>query len=493
MDVRSRLLRMLAVLAVAPPVSGNWIGRAVPVIGGSALLCPLPVGDWVATSLEGAPDPTRPRLAAWTGSRLLVVNQNGEGGLFDVCANRWSHVSTEGVPRHLALYGDRLNYPPVAVGNYVVFLFTGTYGSLSPFASASSAVIYDIERNRWRVAKADGAPAPRADAVVAGTGKDVIVWGGVGHLPDGRDVRLGDGARLDPATGRWRPLSTVNAPSPRTAGGAATVWTGTRLVIWDGGSAPPTPARPCPPGESCSLIGDGASYDPRTDRWTAISRVGAPSKRYGAVALAHTHEVVIWGGSGKTDGAVLDVQKDVWQPISAAPEEFGEPRLARAYRVYLDDNHLVVVAPHMQAVTFALRDRRWTVVQGHPPVFNGFLPDFVIDDPSVVIHVGCHFAVGAVPTRQCLQTGWIARVNVAVSRWEAAHFPERGAPPSVVGASTLWTGHRRIVWGGFEPVPDPGGRTGCEGAQRPCDPVAPTKPLFHRAGGMLSPLFSPAE
>jgi hypothetical protein len=28
MDVRSRLLRMLAVLAVAPPVSGNWIGRA---------------------------------------------------------------------------------------------------------------------------------------------------------------------------------------------------------------------------------------------------------------------------------------------------------------------------------------------------------------------------------------------------------------------------------------------------------------------------------
>jgi len=321
--------------------------------------------------------------------------------------------------------------------------------------------------------------------------RQVIVWGGLGHLPDGRDVRLGDGARLDPATGHWRRMSKANAPSPRTAGGAANVWTEGRLVIWDGGSSSARPEASCPLGESCPLIGDGAIYDPRTDRWTAISSVGAPTKRYGAFARAHVHDVVIWGGSGKTDGGVLDVQRNVWQPIPAAPDTFSDPRFPRVNRVYVEGNHLVLVGPHMQAVTFALRDRRWTVVQGHPPPFNGFQPDFVIDDPGVVIHVGCQFALGAFPTRQCLQTGWIARVNVAASRWEAAHFPERGAPPSVVGASTLWTGDRLIVWGGFEVVPDPGGRTGCEGAQRPCDPVAPGKPLFHREGGMLNPLFSP--
>jgi hypothetical protein len=287
-------------------------------------------------------------------------------------------------------------------------------------------------------------------------------------------------------------MSTVNAPSRRTAGGSANVWTGTRLVIWDGGSSRPTSAHPCPPGESCPLIGDGASYDPRADRWTSIASVGVPTKRNGALALARAHDVVIWGGSGTTDGAVLDLQRNRWQPIPTAPSEFGEARFPRVYRVYRDGNHLVVVAPQMRAATFGLSDGRWAVVQGHPPAFNGFLPDFV-DDPSVVIHVGCHFAVGAVPTRQCLQTGWIARVNVDVPRWEAAHFPERGTPPSVVGASTLWTGDRLIVWGGFEVVPDPGGRTGCEGANRPCDPVAPTKPLFHREGGMLSPLFSPAN
>jgi hypothetical protein len=492
MRSRSRLLRRSVVLAAVLPVSGKWSASGPPERGAPGLPCPLPAGGWVATSIEAAPEPTRPRLAAWTGSRLLVVNQNGQGGLFDVCANRWSHISTEGVPRHLALYGDRLNYPPVAVGNYVVFLFSGTYGSISPLASTSSAVIYDIERNRWRVAKADGAPSPRADAVVAGTGREVLVWGGLGQRPDGRQVQLGNGARLDPGTGRWRPMSTVNAPSPRTASGAATVWTGTRLVIWDGGT-PRIPPSPCPPGESCPLIGEGATYDPRADRWTAISSLGAPAKRNSAFALAHAKDVVIWGGSGKTDGGVLDVAKNRWQSIPPAPSGFDDPRFPRAYRVYVDGDHLVVVSPQMRAATFALGDRSWTLVQGHAPAFTGLLPDLAIDDPSVVIHVGCVVANAGVPTRHCLQTGWIARVNVDGPRWEAAHFPEQDGPPSVVGASTLWTGERLIVWGGFELVPDPDGRNGCEGVHRPCDPVSPMKQLFHREGGMLRPLFSPAD
>src|SRR5690242_324974 len=455
---------------------GQLIGSPGRIRGAAGLPCSLPPGEWAATSLERAPDPTRPRLAAWTGTRLLVVNQNGAAGLFDVCENRWTRVSTEGFPEHLAMYGDRLNYPPVAVGNYVVFLYSGKYGSLSPFASASAAVIYDIERNRWRLAETRGAPSPRADAVVAGTGREVIVWGGRGQ-PSGRDAVLDDGALLDPASGRWRPVSRVNAPSPRTAAVAATVWTGTRLVIWDGGST----------------SHDGAMYDPRADRWTPITTSGAPTRRAGAFALTHSHYVVIWGGAGKTDGGILDVQTNSWQPIPSAPAEFAEASFPREYRVYLDGNHLVVVSPQMGAATVALGDRRWIAVQGHPPAFTGFLPDFVIDDPSVVIHLGCQFATGVVPKRQCLQTGWIAQVNVEQERWEAAHFPARGAPPSVVGASTLWTGDRLIIWGGFEVVPDPGGRTGCEGAQRPCDPVAPTKSVFHREGGMLRPLFSSRE
>ncbi len=498
MSLRSRLLRTLVVLPGALLVSGNWIGWAGPILGASGLPCPLPVGRWVATSLERAPEPTPRRLAAWTGTRLLVVNQNGEAGLFDVCANRWSRVSTEGVPRHLAMYGNRFGfdqkYPPVAAGNYVVFLYSGTSGNPSPFASESSAVIYDIERNRWRVAEADGAPSARADAVVAGTGREVIVWGGVAKLPDGRDVLRGDGARLDPATGRWRPMSTVNAPSPRTAAAAASVWTGTRLVIWDGGSTHRTRPDPCPPGESCWLIGDGAIYDPRADRWTSISSVDAPTARYGGFALAHSHEVVIWGGSGKTDGGVLDLHTNSWHPIPAAPSEFGEQRFGfpRAYRAYMDGTHLVVVSPQMRAAMFALGDRSWTPVQGHPPAFTGVLPDLVIDDPSIVIHDACE-ALGVFTTRQCLQTGWIARVNVGIAHWEAAHFPVRGAPPSVFGALTLWTGDRLIVWSGSEIVPDPGGRNGCEGRQRPCDPATPAKVVFHREGGMLRPLFSPAD
>jgi len=32
----------------------------------------------------------------------------------------------------------------------------------------------------------------------------------------------------------------------------------------------------------------------------------------------------------------------------------------------MNGKHLVIVAPQMRAATFALRDRCWTMVQGHP-------------------------------------------------------------------------------------------------------------------------------
>lgn len=47
----------------------------------------------------------------------------------------------------------------------------------------------------------------------------MLVWGGFA------------GARYDPATDSWAPMTTLGAPSVAIPG----VWTGSRLIVWDKG------------------------------------------------------------------------------------------------------------------------------------------------------------------------------------------------------------------------------------------------------------------
>ena len=56
----------------------------------------------------------------------------------------------------------------------------------------------------------------------------MIVWGGwLTRWPP-----IDTGARYDPATDSWTPISIVGAPSPRRSHSA--VWTGQQMIVWGG-------------------------------------------------------------------------------------------------------------------------------------------------------------------------------------------------------------------------------------------------------------------
>lgn len=107
----------------------------------------------------------------------------------------------------------------------------------------------------WAPLSVEGAPPPRAEAVVVAAGKSLFVWGGLD--PQTRQP-VGDGAVYDPATDAWRPVNAEGAPTPRHAAGA--VWTGKEVIVWGGRDARP------------GVLSDGAAYDPASDSWRALPR-----------------------------------------------------------------------------------------------------------------------------------------------------------------------------------------------------------------------------
>ncbi|NOY94537.1 MAG: hypothetical protein GXP55_25450 [Deltaproteobacteria bacterium] len=177
---------------------------------------------------------------------------------------------------------------------------------------------FDPVANAWSYMTNGGAPSARTQHGALWTGTEMIIWGGAGD-----DGALGDGAAYNPATNTWRPVSATGAPSPRSR--FAMVWTGSEMIVWGGDG-----------GSGARALGDGAIYDPSSDRWRPMSTAGAPAARSTSEHVWTGSELIIWAGRGPTaglgsaDGAVYNVATDSWRPISTegAPEWRYDPAWA---------------------------------------------------------------------------------------------------------------------------------------------------------------------
>ena len=101
----------------------------------------------------------------------------------------------------------------------------------------------------------------------------MIVWGGFGGSR-GNDTIHNDGARYNPASDTWKPVTTKNAPSARLDFPA--VWTGREMLVWGGF----TDSHSRYQGYHADAhLNTGGRYDPAADSWKTITTQGAPSKR----------------------------------------------------------------------------------------------------------------------------------------------------------------------------------------------------------------------
>jgi N-acetylneuraminic acid mutarotase len=121
----------------------------------------------------------------------------------------------------------------------------------------------------------------------------MIVWGGGAREPQAQSDYYENGARYNPETDTWKPISTIGAPKGRVSTFA--VWTGTEMVIWGGVND----AQADGVNDSSRYFGTGARYNPATDTWTEMTVTGAPPARL-TCGVWTGEGLLIFGGYNNT-------------------------------------------------------------------------------------------------------------------------------------------------------------------------------------------------
>jgi hypothetical protein len=261
-------------------VVGAWTGEELIVFGigrHEAYRFHSATDTWRKTS---APPPFRTHsMSAAVSSGRFFVWDHLSGAAYDWERDTWSPIAPMG-GESAWLGGLSPPYGVVGTPTHLFYLL-GPPPPDPRRPPMPPGRMYDVARDTWHAL--DTAPNARGNLVVWAD-KELLVW--PGGDADRRKV-TNQGARFDPATMTWTPMTTVDAPNPGS--GLTGVWTGKRLFVWMG------------PGD------DGGLYDPTRDRWTAVSKNGATTKN-GHYA-AWTGRVILTGSG------IYDPDRNIWRPM----------------------------------------------------------------------------------------------------------------------------------------------------------------------------------
>jgi hypothetical protein len=287
-----------------------WTGQEMIVWGGDEFVAGAlnsggryapSIDAWAATSLAGAPSGRLEHTALWTGNEMIVWGGYGgdrlnTGGRYDPQQDRWTATDTSGAPTGRNLHTAVWTGQEMIVWGGDEASAAGDGCGADAGSPTNSGARYDPQTNSWAPITTTGAPSARFRHMAVWTGQEMIVWGGI----DGSNNSLNSGARYNPLTDSWSPITDVGAPP---AGGLpVAVWTGEEMVIWGAGAH-----------------NSGGRYSPQLDSWATLPTLGAPSARYGYTAVWTGGEVIVWGGATSTyeaTGARYSIENDSWVATS---------------------------------------------------------------------------------------------------------------------------------------------------------------------------------
>lgn len=323
-------------------------------------------------------------------------------------------------------------YGQVAVWTGTVMLVWVGYGCLDGDTAncgegqaLGDGAAYDPAEGTWRPISPAGAPSPRADPSAVWTGREMLVWGGFG------EGYLGDGAAYNPTTDTWRRLPGAGAPRPRYRSVAA--WTGQALLICGGVNA-----------ALGGLLTDAASYDPKTNRWSALPPIGARAGRGGSVAVWTGTELLSWGCCHAGAGIGYVPATGAWLSVPADGSRFPQsPSVAvwtgREALIWGASGATRLNEPLVgQGAAFGPATDRWQAISRTGAPSPRFQPEGVWTGAELLIRGG--YGDGDSLPRDG------AAYDPQTDRWRP--WPIDGAPAGRCDGSLVWTGRAMLVWGG---------------------------------------------
>jgi len=333
------------------------------------------IDTWTPTSTIDAPSPRQNHSSVWTGRSMLVWGGDGgylpleSGGRYDPASDTWTPMSIVNAP------SSRLSQSAVWTGSRLI-VWGGFSVTISVPVYLNTGASYNPDADNWTPTSLINAPAGRQGHGAIWTGTEMIVWGGTIQNDYGYFNDLNDGGRYDPANDTWTPVSTTNAPFPRSYPSA--IWSGDQMLVW-GGISGPVYLR--------DATNIGGRYDPQTDTWLTMSTVGAPLARYAHTAVWTGDLMIVWGGYGRDVGQVntggrYDPATDTWTSTSTV----NAPQARQGHTAVWVDDFMIVWGGYGRITDFPLQSGGRYGSSKLVPYYQDADGDGY-GDPNVSVHV----------------------------------------------------------------------------------------------------------